>query len=76
MPRRERHQWVRCPTCQGSIEPGKLWIGGGDYVDCPDCVGTPGRVELVETLVEPGKSVFMPAPKHTDPTRILVPWRT
>jgi hypothetical protein len=27
-----------CQTCTGSTRKGLLWLGGNDWVECPDCV--------------------------------------
>lgn len=29
-----------CQTCAGSTRKGLLWLGGGDWLECPDCGGT------------------------------------
>jgi len=29
-----------CPTCRSSSKKGHLWLGGKDYVECPDCNAT------------------------------------
>lgn len=31
---------ARCPTCIRSTRSGLLWLGGRDWVECPDCGGT------------------------------------
>jgi DnaJ-class molecular chaperone len=41
-----------CTLCHGSTKKGHLWLGGSDYVQCPDCMGT-GVVTFIETLVNP-----------------------
>jgi hypothetical protein len=32
-----------CPVCRAARYPGRLWLGGREYVDCPECEGT-GRL--------------------------------
>jgi NAD-dependent SIR2 family protein deacetylase len=50
----------RCPTCRDAVKPGLLWLGGKDYVECPDCGGPsgghPGVFILYEQTIMPGKS--------------------
>lgn len=29
-----------CDLCSKSSRKGLLWLGGGDWVECPDCGGT------------------------------------
>ena len=41
-----------CVTCRESLRRGLLWMGGGDYLECPDCGGT-GTLVLYEKKVEP-----------------------
>jgi hypothetical protein len=47
-------QWhrVRCSLCAGSMKKGQLWMGGRDYMDCPDCEGT-GIFKYHEERVQP-----------------------
>jgi len=47
----------RCPTCLTSDRKhcGMLWLGGTDYMTCPDCNGTT-RFVMWEIIVVPGKS--------------------
>ena len=53
---------VRCPLCLAALRPGLLWLGGRDYLTCPDCDGTqwvtlyeqrvprpPARFQVVQT---------------------------
>jgi NAD-dependent SIR2 family protein deacetylase len=50
----------RCPTCRDAVKPGLLWIGGKDYVECPDCGGPsgghPGVFRMWEKIITPPKS--------------------
>lgn len=41
-----------CPTCAPSSRRGLLWMGGGDYLRCPDCNGT-GTFTMYEQLKTP-----------------------
>ena len=48
---------IRCALCCGR---GKLWLGGADYVECPDCAAT-GRVVVDEFKVRKrARTVFLP----------------
>lgn len=47
----------RCGTCLTSVEPGWLWLGGKDHVQCPNCVG--GFITGIETRVEPTRKIFL-----------------
>lgn len=68
-----RHLFIRCDTCAPSTRPGLLWLGGGDWVECPrGCVN--GRIELVEEQVKPRgqgfivgstKGFTLPAPAYS-----------
>jgi DNA-directed RNA polymerase subunit RPC12/RpoP len=49
----------RCATCAKSTEPGWLWLGGTDYVQCPNCdkgIAAAG----VQTSIEPTRKIFLP----------------
>lgn len=50
----------RCPLCRRSRYRGKLWIGGKDYVDCPDCEGSGTFVVYRQPIAPPGARVFLP----------------
>jgi len=61
---------TRCATCIGSLRPGLLWLGGDDYLECPDCNAT-GLVEVVEERFAPvERTISIPGvgtiavPKH------------
>jgi hypothetical protein len=47
---------IRCDLCSPR-RPGLIWLGGADWVECPQCVD--GKVEAVETKVEPRGRVFI-----------------
>jgi hypothetical protein len=49
---------LKCDFCKNSQVKGHLWLGGGDYVICPQCDGTQ-EVIMLECKVEPDK-IFMP----------------
>ena len=42
---------IPCATCRTR---GRLWLGGGDYLECPHCEGR-GHYDLVEARIEPAK---------------------
>jgi len=77
----------RCPTCRDAVKPGLLWIGGKDYVECPDCGGPsgghPGVFVMYEETVIPGKSFAVDGLKdaqllvsgfaHSDAAPVAVP---
>ncbi len=46
---------TRCPTCRGRK---LLWLGGKDYVECPDCDGT-GTFILYEEKKNPAKHILV-----------------
>jgi hypothetical protein len=50
----------RCEGCKRSTEPGWLWLGGGDWVECPLCNGR-GYFVGIETRVEPTRKIFLPS---------------
>lgn len=57
---KETHVRRSCRTCNGGRHRGLLWLGGRDYVECPDCNGT-GIFELVERLDVPTRhSIIIP----------------
>lgn len=43
---------AKCVLCRESLKPGYLWIGGKDYLECPDCNGT-GRFLMIEERIQP-----------------------
>jgi hypothetical protein len=49
MRRVEERVKLRCDVCHGRK---KLWLGGKDYVECPNCEER-GHVELVEARLTP-----------------------
>jgi hypothetical protein len=51
-PSRGQRREQPCVTCQTSTRRGLLWLGGGDYLTCPDCDGT-GTLVVYEKKVEP-----------------------
>jgi hypothetical protein len=55
VPTKERRLLLSCDLCRGSSKPGFLWLGGSDYVECPQCFAS-RTVEVVERLVVPGKT--------------------
>ncbi len=55
---------LRCPTCARSTRPGLLWLGGGDWVECPDCEGTTVFVMHEERVPPPPSRVFLPGVKR------------
>lgn len=60
---KEQRLRLRCDFCASSGKPGHLWLGGKDYIECPQCLGAGGQIgvlELVEQFIQPGK-VFIPA---------------
>lgn len=49
---------TRCDLCAPSTRPGLLWLGGGDWVECPQCVG--GKLEIIQQDVQPVGRIFIP----------------
>ena len=46
--------WVKCVDCDGTGRvkhcvacnaSGRLWLGGNDYIECPNCKGRGGAVK-------------------------------
>lgn len=54
---------LRCPTCRHSTRPGLLWLGGKDWVECPDCEGTTWFVMYEERIQPPPSRVFLAGPR-------------
>ena len=58
-----------CPTCRQSSRRGLLWLGGGDWLECPDCDGSglftchEQRVAPVNRTISVG-GLTMQVPKH------------
>lgn len=58
-----------CPTCEGAVRPGLLWLGGEDYLVCPSCDGTQ-RIEIIEERFTPAERTIsvggrtMQVPRH------------
>lgn len=50
---KETRVTLRCDMCAGSLRPGLLWLGGKDYVECPQCGGDQ-KMPVVERLTTPG----------------------
>ena len=46
---------VRCPTCAGSTRKGLLWLGGNDWLECPDCIE--GQTEVIATPFTPRERI-------------------
>lgn len=49
--------FIRCDLCSPR-KRGYLWLGGGDWVECPQCNAT-GKVEVIEEHVTPRGKVFI-----------------
>jgi len=45
---------MRCDLCAGGTKPGYLWLGGSDYVECPQCAGD-RQMDIVEQIVTPSR---------------------
>lgn len=55
---RETRVYILCDLCLSSGKQGYLWLGGKDYVECPQCFGTGrkrGRLEIVEQVITPSR---------------------
>lgn len=55
MSTKEQRVTLVCDMCAGSSKPGYLWLGGSDYVECPQCFTT-RTIPLVEQRIIPGKT--------------------
>lgn len=44
-----------CTTCNGKK---LLWLGGKDYVECPDCLGL-GNIEIIEERVSSTSKIIL-----------------
>ena len=52
--KRETQLHLTCDFCRRSEKPGYLWLGGKDYVECPQCDGDQ-RMTILEQVVLPGR---------------------
>jgi hypothetical protein len=43
---------AQCPTCVQSTRKGLLWLGGDDWLECPDCAES-GKVEIIAERFAP-----------------------
>lgn len=59
MTTKEQRLTLACDLCRGSSKPGYLWLGGADYVECPQCE-TSRKVEIVEQLYTPSRLFVSP----------------
>lgn len=50
---------VPCQRCAPSLKPGHLWLGGRDYVECPDCEGAGLFKFYEERTAPPPARVFL-----------------
>jgi len=68
---------IVCPTCFQSQRKGLLWLGGKDYLECPDCGGPsgkhPGVFRMWEKLKVPGKAVYVSGFTHSSTKQVAVP---
>lgn len=48
-----------CDICAKSTEPGQLWLGGGDWVTCPQCNGS-GKIDGTLTQIMPTRKIILP----------------
>lgn len=53
MATKEHRLTLACDLCGRSSKPGYLWLGGSDYVECPQCGGDK-KMDIVERLIVPG----------------------
>lgn len=44
-------EWIPCDVCARSTKPGRLWLGGADWLECPQCEGL-AKVERVTEVVQ------------------------
>lgn len=48
-----------CLTCSGSTRKGMIWLGGTDWLECPNCID--GVMEVHESRFTPKeRTVFIP----------------
>ena len=68
---------LRCPTCRDAVKPGLLWLGGKDYVECPDCGGPsgghPGVFRMWEKTITPPKVFVVGGFTHSPTEQVAVP---
>jgi hypothetical protein len=48
-----------CDVCAKSTQKGWLWLGGGDWVKCPQCLGT-GVISGEMSTWEPTRRIILP----------------
>ena len=56
---KEQHLLIPCDVCSQSTRRGLLWLGGGDWVECPQCVGT-AKIEVIQKECPPTGRLFIP----------------
>jgi len=68
---------IVCPTCFQSQRKGLLWLGGKDYLECPDCGGPsgkhPGVFRMWERMITPPKRFFVSGFTHSPEAVVAVP---
>lgn len=55
---KEDFSWP-CDVCRRSTQPGWLWLGGGDWAECPQCAGT-GKITGTLTERVPTRKIMLP----------------
>jgi len=67
--------WVECLDCHGEgrvkhcvacAGRGKLWLGGGEYIDCPVCPSMLGGAQKPKTYIAMNGVKFERRPIHAD----------
>lgn len=51
---------TRCQTCEESTRPGLLWLGGNDWLKCPDCDGTTVLKGYEEKIASKERTISIP----------------
>lgn len=57
---------ARCTVCVGSTRPGLLWLGGSDWLECPDCGGTTVVTAYADRFTPVERLVTMPGLCHVE----------
>ena len=57
-----------CDLCNAK---GLIWLGGKDYLECPQCNGTKKFV-MFENRITPARHILVPGQRDVQPTKLIV----
>lgn len=66
---------MACDMCAKSTRKGALWLGGGDWVECPNCQGTAEVEAITEVVQAHTQALYTPRAGGglTKSTRVILP---